>query len=571
MIKNISKIISLLFVIIFSNLAFSQDVILDALKSESDRAINKLEIQGSEKPYHICYTVYDTRKVDIEAAYGGITRSRNRLGRNGMVDVRVGDYSMDNTNYSNSFLAIRNGSFQLPINDDPFAIKYELWLVTDAQFKTSIDEFSQKKAGIQNRTFSEKVDDFSKEKSVSVIEDKNNYDIDVRRLEDKAVRYSAVFKNYPHIQTSSVVIDCEKGNEYFVNSEGTKIRKPINRFKIEVVATAIDKKGNRYSDYIVFFAASQEELPADIDADKAINQLAKNLQTLLAAPLADDYVGPVLFKSEASANFFSQVLSKSLSGKPAILTPGSIASQFIRKLGRKILPDFISIYDDPTVEEYNGTKLLGNYKIDDEGVPAQKVSIIENGVLKNLLMCRKPTAKVLQSNGHGRKGLNKRIDARPGNVFITAAQTKSYDELKKDLIKMCKDMDLEYGLIVKKMSDVAVFYNNVANFSSLLPTGKNTELFVSYPLEVYKVFVKDGKEELVRGYNFANLNLKILKDIVAVGSDDSVYNFENKGASGDLRTSFIAPSVILDDVEMNAEKDQNKRPFIMKHPIFSNK
>ena len=280
MIKNISKIISLLFVIIFSNLAFSQDVILDALKSESDRAINKLEIQGSEKPYHICYTVYDTRKVDIEAAYGGITRSRNRLGRNGMVDVRVGDYSMDNTNYSNSFLAIRNGSFQLPINDDPFAIKYELWLVTDAQFKTSIDEFSQKKAGIQNRTFSEKVDDFSKEKSVSVIEDKNNYDIDVRRLEDKAVRYSAVFKNYPHIQTSSVVIDCEKGNEYFVNSEGTKIRKPINRFKIEVVATAIDKKGNRYSDYIVFFAASQEELPADIDADKAINQLAKNLQTL---------------------------------------------------------------------------------------------------------------------------------------------------------------------------------------------------------------------------------------------------------------------------------------------------
>jgi hypothetical protein len=214
---------------------------------------------------------------------------------------------------------------------------------------------------------------------------------------------------------------------------------------------------------------------------------------------------------------------------------------------------------------------MGNYKIDDEGVPAQKVSIIENGVLKNLLMCRKPGAKVTKSNGHGRKLLNRKIDARPGNVFVTSKQTKSYDELKADLLKMCKENDLEYGLIIKKMSDVSVFYDNVESFSSLIPTGKNAELFVSYPIAVYKAFVKDGREELVRGYNFANLSLKTLKDIVAVGNDDYVYNFENKGASGDMPTSFIAPSVIFDDVEMNAEKDQNKRPYIMKHPYFSGK
>ncbi len=119
---------------------------------------------------------------------------------------------------------------------------------------------------------------------------------------------------------------------------------------------------------------------------------------------------------------------------------------------------------------------------------------------------------------------------------------------------MCKDMDLEYGLIIKKMSDVAVFYNNVESFSSLLPSGKNQELFVSYPIDIYKVYVKDGREELVRGCNFANLSMKSLKDIVAFGNDACVYNFENKGTSGDLPTSFIAPSFIIEDMEINAEQ-----------------
>jgi len=295
------------------------------------------------------------------------------------------------------------------------------------------------------------------------------------------------------------------------------------------------------------------------------------MEAILKAPFAEDYSGPVLFNNESSANFFSQMFSKSLSGKPAILTPGSTASPLIRKIGRKIIPDFVSIYDDPTASEFNGVKLIGSYKVDDEGVAAQKVNIVENGTLKNLLMCRKPTAKVLKSTGHGRKGLNKRIDARPSNVFVTSSQTKSYNELKSDLLKMCKDMDLEYGIIVKRMSDVSSFYNYVESFSNLIPSGRSNELFISYPLEVYKVYVKDGKEELVKGCNFANLSLKSLKDIIALGNDPYVYNFESKGASGDLPTSFVAPSFIIDDLEINAEKDQNKRPPIMKHPYFSGK
>ena len=498
-------------------------------------------------------------------------KSKNKLARNGQAEVRVGDYSFDQTNYSNSYLAITRGRFTLPLQDDPFALKYEIWLVTDQQFKTSLDELAQKKSGIKTRTFSEKIDDFSKEEPQKQIEEKNNTDIDIKSLEGKAILYSGLFKNFPHIQKSVVLFDCEKGNEYFVNSEGTSIRKPVNKFKLEVVATAIDKKGNRYSDYVNFFADGLNSLPTDSEVEKAINDLAKRMELILKAPFAEDYAGPVLFKNEASANFFSQVLSKSLSGKPAMLSQGATASQLLRKLGRKIMPDFISIVDDPLIEEYNGKKLIGSYKIDDEGVKAQKINIVDSGVLKNLLMCRKPTAKVKSSNGHGRKGLNKRVDARPSNVIVTSSQSKSYDELKSDFLKMCKEMDLEYGLMVKRMSDVTPFYNYVESFSSLMPSGKSNELFVSYPLEVYKVYVKDGREELVKGCNFANLSLKSLKDITAMGNDPFVFNHENKGASGDLPTSFVAPSFIIDDMEINAEKDQNKRPPMMKNPCFSNK
>ena len=571
MIKNKFKYLLLLFFYFLPFNLFAQDVILDALNQEATRAKENLRIEGSEKPYFICYNIYDVREIDIESSYGGLTKSKNKLSRNGQVEIRVGDYSFDNTNYSLSPVTIMKGRFQLPIEDDLFAIKYELWQITDQQYKAALDEFAQKKAGLQNRTFSEKVDDFSKEEPVVLIEKKNDYDIDVKILEQKALKYSALFKKFPYIQKSVVNIKGKKGNEYFLNTEGTKIRKPVNEFVIEIVATAIDKKGNSYSDYITVFVNDQKDFPKDEEMEKKIESLAKKLDNTLKAPFAEDYIGPVLFSNEASANFFAQLLSKSLSGKPAMLSPGSNQSQLIRKIGRKIFPDFVNVYDDPLTTEYKGIKLIGSYKVDDEGVKAQKVNIVENGVLKNLLMCRKPSSKVTNSNGHGRKSLNKKVDARPANVFISSSQPKSYEELKSSLIKMCKEMDLEYGIIVKRISDVAVFYDNVSSFGTLLPSSKSNELFVSYPIEVYKIYAKDGKEELVRGCNFANISLKLLKDIVAMGNDEFVYNFINKGNSGDLPTAFIAPSFIIDDFEIVAEKDQNKKPYFMKSPVFSEK
>lgn len=570
----INKIIKFVFIVlalVFTNKLFSQDILLNALKEENLRAKNKLFIEGSEKPYYVSYNVYDIRNIDIEASYGGLTKSKSKKSRNGQVEIRVGDYSFDNTNYSISPLVLMKGRFQLPIEDDPYALKYELWLISDQQYKAALDELSQKKAGLQNRTFSEKIDDFSKEEPVVLIEPKNDYDINIKLLEDKAIKYSEQFKKYPHIQKSVVIIKGDKGNEYFINSEGTEIRKPVNIFKIEIVATSIDKKGNSYSDYILLFAQNEKEFPSDIEIEKKIESLAKNLENTLKAPFADDYIGPVLISSEASANFFSQLLSKSLSGKPAMFSTGSTQSQLIRKIGRKILPDFVNIYDDPNEKVFNGIKLIGSYSVDDEGVRAQKVDIVQNGVLKNLLMCRKPSSKFNKSNGHGRKALNRRAEARAANVFIKSTQPKTYDELKSDLIKMCKENELEYGIIIKRLSDISVFYNNVSSFSSLLPSSKSNELYISYPVEAYKIYSKDGREELVKGFSFANISIKLLKDIVSMGNDYYVFNFENKGNSGDLPTSFIAPSFIIDDLELNAEKDQNKKPYFMKNPVFTNK
>jgi predicted Zn-dependent protease len=303
--------------------------------------------------------------------------------------------------------------------------------------------------------------------------------------------------------------------------------------------------------------------------------MAKSLVSLLNSPECEDYIGPVLITNDASPNFFSQVLSKSLSGRPSpfsqstSLSSSYSSSQLLRKIGKKIMPEYLSVFDDSYAERFSNQILFGHYKYDDEGVKASKVQIVENGILKELLMCRKPNNKISKSNGHGRHDLFHKSDARPSNVFITSTQNIGYLDLKNKLVKICKEQGLEYGIIIKKISDIGVFSQFVESFSSSLPSSRSNEISVSLPIFVYRVFTKDGREELIRGLNFSNINLKTLDDIVSASNDSYVYNLNQKGNTGDLPTSFIAPSVLIEEMELVCEKEQNKKPPILKHPYFS--
>jgi TldD protein len=559
---------------IFTNKILAQDIFLDAMQGELNRSKANLTMPGSDKPYYIAYHASDVRKAEFEASFGGLLTSRNNRARACAAEIKTGDYHFDNTNISGVSLYSFGRQYALPIEDNDYEIRYELWLITDKAYKTALDEFGQKKAALQNKNYNDKIDDFSKGNPVKKLDEKNGYDINSKEFEEKAVEYSKIFKNYPAIYQSSVSINCVKGNRYFLNTEVTIIRKAVNSYDIEVGATAIDRKGNNISNSTAFYAKDIKDIKDDKSVIEAINKMAKELEDLSRAPIADDYNGPVLFTNEASANYFSQMFAKTLSGRPApFVITGSIAqaSPLIRKTGRKVFPEFISIYDDPNTAEYKDIKLLGSYKTDEEGVDAEKVQIVENGILKNLLMCRKPGAKADKSNGHGRSEAGRKADARPGNIFITSSQNKSYDDLKKELLNMCKEQDLEYGIIIKKISDPAVFYKLINGAAGAMQASRNNDISITAPVLAYKVYVKDGKEELVRGFTFPSPTIKMFSDIVSASNDYYVFNHKERGNSGEIPVSIIAPSILMEDCELNAEKDQNKKPLLMKHPYFSRK
>jgi predicted Zn-dependent protease len=262
--------------------------------------------------------------------------------------------------------------------------------------------------------------------------------------------------------------------------------------------------GMRLRHWIPFNAGSFDQIPVQ-EITKAARQMAADLTALRSAPVLDaDYSGPALFMGQASAEMFARVLVPNLSGQRLPLSDQQQAqtarSELVERLNRPVLPRFLSVFDDPTAERVGDRELLGFYRVDDQGVPARRVSLIEQGVLKSLLMSRRPGKNMPQSNGHGRSGIPGRETAQIGNLFIQSSEGKSYDDLKQQLLQMCKEENLDYGILVK----------------ALISDGRSP---VGTPVLTYKVYVSDGREELIRGAFAQAIPIRSLRQIEAVGND----------------------------------------------------
>ena len=266
-----------------------------------------------------------------------------------------------------------------------------------------------------------------------------------------------------------------------------------------------------------------------------------------------NYSGPVLLTGQASAEMFARVLAPNLSGQRAALTdrPGqqSTATSLVDRMNRPVLPSYLSVFDDPAEQRFAGRTLIGHYDVDDQGVPARRVSLVEDGLLTNLLMSRRPGKDRLQSNGHGRSGYPGRETAQIGNLFITASGGKSYEELKKELIELAKVERLQYGVVIK----------------ALQASGRGP---IGTPVLTYKVYVADGREELIRGASVASLSVQSLRHIQAAGNDPFVANRLTGIRDAETPVSVVAPSVLLEELELERPSGTQQKPALLTHPFF---
>jgi hypothetical protein len=539
------------------------DPLLAAMKDEIARA-RTITVSNLDAPYFIQYLVDEGEGFSVSASLGGLLgRRRNRI-RQPAIEVRVGSYKFDNTNFSGGVHGTRYDLGRWPLDASYPVLRRFFWLATDSAYKGAVETISRKRAALRDLTESNPLDDFSHAQPIQYLHDLSRLTIDEDDWAARVRAQSAIFAEYPGLLDSRVDLDAETGGYYVVNSEGTVVRAAENATLLRARAVSQAADGMLLHDAVTFVALDPAHLPGDAAMNAALREMARNLEALAKAPKGEDYDGPVLFEGAASPQIFAELLGRNLglTRKPLGAHGGFNASELEGRLGARVLPDSFDVVDDPTQKEWRGRPLFGAYDVDREGVRAQALTLVEKGVLKDFLLTRQPVHGSSASNGHARlPGAFGAAAAGVGNLFVSSSETIAAGDLKKKLIELVQARGLAYGIVVRKMD-----YPSTASFDELRRTFSTAESAahpVSSPVLVYKVFA-DGREELVRGLRFRGLNVRSLKDILVVGDDSTVFDYLDNGAplalvgAGNYTTEscVVAPSMIVDDLELHPVEEE---------------
>jgi TldD protein len=516
----------------------NDDIVLSAMRAELERSKSQLKMNQVAAPYYIEYRVFDVDQYSAEAAFGALrsdVRSRLRYLR---VVVRIGDYKQD------SYFAMGKGMLDfLPLDNDTLALRHQLWLATDTAYKAAAESLTAKQAQLKQLTIDEPVDDFAHADAVQSIGPLAALDLDPQRWTKTLRDAAGVYKSDPQIEVSDSSFRFQAVNEYFVNSEGTVLRSGRNLYEMGVSCSGQAPDGMSLDRSSGFVVSDMKELPsADEFVDRA-KKLAGSLRELRGAPVVDEeYRGPVWFSADASASMFADLIGENILGRrPELGKNARTTGAFATSYKSRVLPEFLSVIADPTLSSYRGQPLMGHYEIDDEGVPAKRVSLIEKGMLVSYLIGREPIRDFSRSNGHGRAPL---ISAAApttagapaphnSNLIVTSSEPLAKDALKSKFLDLCRQRDLAYCYRVETF-------------------GPNLT-----PRLLYRVWTKDGHEELVRGGSFGDLDTRALRsDLIAVGDDFYVDNRPTH-----VPHSVVAPSVLFDELEVKrASVNKEKLP-----------
>lgn len=550
-----------------------KDVQLKAMLDELARS-KTLQLNSFDKPYFVEYDCGDTEQISISANMGGLlasTRSHFRIPR---MEVRVGDYKFDNTNSIFSGFP-RIGV--LAIDDDYMALRTSWWLATDVMYKAATDQMSRKRNALREIGEPDKTPDFSPAQPVQLLEKVTRLDLDQKHWEDVMRKASLRFTNHPALLSSAVGLRVIASTYRLVNSEGSIVRIPQSLNAISIGAQAQAADGSKVWNHVSFVLGSTAQFPDEKSLSASVEAVSSETEAMAKAQIADDYSGPVLFEQEAAAQMIASALADAtrLHRKP-LAPPGSNAPQMLEsvwasKLGAKVVPDWMSITDDPSVEQAHGVALVGAYSVDDEGVKAQKVSIVEKGVLKGFLTSREPVRDVNASNGHGRlpAGYGSQ-EGVIGNLFVEIQNATPEANMKAKLMEKVKAAGLQYGLVIRRID-----FPSSASMDELQSMARQLQKngysrTLSSPTLVYRVYA-DGREELVRGLRFKDFSAKDLRDIDAASDRPYVLNYINNGSalnfadlSSDATTSsVICPSLLFDSLDLaRAENEPGKQPIV---------
>jgi len=577
--------------------AAADDVVMRAMRDELDRSMRKLQLENLQKPYFISYRAVEIQNCNAGASFGALTNSYceapttgQARSRNLSVEVRVGDYARDNTNF---FVPMGDygvarpfylGGASVPIDDNYDEIRRQLWLITDSLYKNALDDYAKKKAALENRTRTEDAPDLSKEDVVTLEQPTAPVTWNRAEFERTVKDLSALFREAPGIDGSKVTLGSNHWVTRFVNSEGTSYIRDMSLATLTINADAQAADGMPIADFEVIRAKTVSQLPPRDEIVKRIRALQSRIERLRKSDLLERYNGPVLFESDAAGELFLQALGSALTGVPRTVVDDTRLVRafnanggFADRIGARVLPDFLTVTDNPAAHEFQGQPLFGGYDIDDDGVMPHPTILVDHGILKMLLHTRALLPGTTHSSA-SRRGNG----PMPSNLLISSDKSLSPDQLKAELLRMAKQRGNDFGIVVRRMSNPQL-QNALLRTRAIIVTRGNgpASINVDPLIEAYKVF-PDGREELVRNLEINNLNFGSFKDIAAVSDHPQVYTAPVRiivQSPGGFRLGFRAPggpnvvsmavpAMLFDDLTLQRPAgDVPNLPFT-KHPYF---
>jgi hypothetical protein len=532
------------------------DVETRAMRDEMQRSMKELRLQGADGPYFIAYKIVDSDRSTAEASFGSLLGSKQAHSRTLSVSVRVGSYELDNSNApatGNALMALLEafgaGSAQLPLDDNYEELRRRIWLATDASYKKAVEDLSAKKAKLASTDRAESLPDFSKEPERHESEQLPPVQITLAELEHRVRATSAVFRGLPTAEASEAQVEVINSTERYLNSEGTSFVRQVPEIFFRAVASLRNPTGEVFSDSFTAFGRSAADLPPEDALVQQAQQVSARLTARLKGKVARTYNGPVLVEDQAAADLFATHFANLLSarrgagsGSAQLNAMLSIStSSLLNKVGTRVLPDFLSVVDNPQLKEADGQRLFGDYKFDEEGVPSRETVLVKDGMLKQLLTSRVPVKGMPVSTGNQRER-----GVLPGNVLVSAAKSAPEAELKKQLLDLVKARSLDFGIVIRRLN------GNQALVASRI-----------YP---------DGHEELLRDARVAEVNAATFKDILAVSDRRTVFTQRpgavslaafSAGANDDF-VSYVVPDLLFED--MTVEHVANETPRLPAEP-----
>jgi TldD protein len=529
--------------------------LIPTMKAELDRSLKALSAQDPPA-YFIGYTLTDTQRATVSGSNGALLSSDEGRNRWLEVTVRTGSYELDNTHKVDGRQPTNGGpGTNAPVDDDGDVLRRVLWLETDKQYRAAAEALIKVKTGneVKVQTEEGRAPDFSRDKPQTSIGPWVSFTLDRKPWEEKTRAYTKYFRESQAVINSIVTFTAQAQNAIQVTSEGTQLQFGQIRYRLELFIQGKAGDGMDIERYYNFDWVNPADAPDDKAVYAAAAQLRKEMEGLVVAPLNDPSVGPALLTGRAAAVFFHEVFGHRAEGhRQKDVNEGQT---FAKMVGEPILPDFISVIDDTTMRKLGKDDLLGYYQFDDEGVKAQKVTLVDHGVLKNFEMSRSPLADFPVSNGHGRRQLGATPVSRQGNLIVESSKTMTNAQLRAKLIELVKQQGKPYGLLIDDIAGGFTF------------TGRGQpQAFQVQPLVVYKVFADGRPDELVRGVDIVGTPLAALTKIVATGDTPEVFNGYCGAESGSVPVSAAAPALLTSELEVQKKQSSTDRPPILPPP-----